>query len=197
MKLRMSLPLPVSINQLYINEFKWSAKDKKMMPTGRRILSKEGERVKNQIIKQARKQMEGQDWDYEYTKSGFCYLDTIIYFNKRGRDDNNTYKLLCDSLEKIAYDNDSRILVRTQKILYDSKHPRVEVLIRPVKYIGIFDNQEHLDLFESKCESCSRYSNNCSILRKAKEGFIQDEIEEFVCSSYSKRKIIQKANKKS
>lgn len=182
------LPLPVSINQLYINQYTWNDKLRQMIPSGKRILSKEGEIVKKAIIKFAKKQIIGQNWNYSYTKDHFIYMDVIIFFNRRGRDDTNLYKLLCDSLEKIVYENDSRVLVRTQRIYYDKKNPRVEVSFTPVEYIGIFDDKEQLDKFENNCKNCSRYNRNCSLLQNAKDGFIQEEIENFICSSFKQKK---------
>lgn len=187
MKLNLTLPLPTSINRLYINQATWNSKTRTRMLTGKRILSKEGEKTKEQIIQKAKHQMEKSDWSYDYTKENYIYMDTIIYFRKKGSDDNNIYKLLCDALEKVVYENDSRVLIRTQKILYDSENPRVEVTFSPVEYIGIFDNQEILDQFEAKCKTCKRYKNNCSILRKAKEGRIQEEIDnELNCERYKR-----------
>ncbi|WP_240636872.1 hypothetical protein [Paenibacillus silvae] len=184
MKLYLKLPLPVSINDLYINQYTWNPKTKKRVPTGKRILSKEGEKVKKEIIEAATDQVSQQEWDYEYTKTHYLYMDSIIYFNRKGRDDNNIYKLNNDALEKIAYDNDSRILTRTQRILYDKKNPRVELVFTPVEYIGIFDNEQIYGDFVKRCEGCSRYKRNCSILKAAKEAFIQDEIVNNVCSSF-------------
>lgn len=190
MKLRLTLTMPVSINELYINKYEWNPKFKSRMPTGARILSKDGERVKKAIQKEAMYQMalQKEDWDYNYTKENYIYLDTIIYFNRKGRDDNNIYKLLCDSLEKICYDNDSRVLVRTQKILYDTSKPRIEALLHPVSYIGIFPNQDQLDAFTIHCESCNRYSRNCSILKDAKDGYVQHEIQNYICSAFKEKK---------
>lgn len=189
MQLHLTLPLPTSINKLYMNQTTYDRYLKKRVPNGKRILTDEGVMSKKLIQKQAKKQMKGQGWDYEYTLDNYVYLDTVIYFNKKGRDDNNIYKLLCDSLEKIVYDNDSRVLVRTQRILYDNKDPHIEVLLTPVEYIGIFDNQEELDEFEQKCETCSRYlKGRCGILNKAKEGRIQEEIKNMECSEYKEKK---------
>lgn len=53
-----------------------------------------------------------------------------------------------------------------------------------VEYIGIFPTQEHLETFEIRCTKCKRYKNNCSILKKAKEGRIQEEISDLVCSKF-------------
>ncbi|WP_256719520.1 hypothetical protein [Paenibacillus odorifer] len=186
--MQLTLPLPTSINDLYINQYVWSPKSKSRVPSGKRILSKEGEKVKAQIIKSAKKQIDYKLWDYEYTKDHFIYMDATIYFNRTGRDDNNIYKLNNDALEKIVYDNDSRILTRTQRILYDKENPRIELIFSCTEYIGIFDNQNCLNDFEVKCKKCKRYKNNCSILKKAKEGRIQEEIIDFDCSSFKKLK---------
>lgn len=177
--------MPTSINDLYVNQYTWNPKTKSRVPTGKRIMSAEGEKVKEAIQISAKEQLLTQEWDYDYTYENYLFMDAIIYFNRTGRDDNNIYKLNNDALEKIIYDNDSRVLTRTQRIYYDKNNPRVELTFSHVGFIGIFDDQEHLDEFENKCKTCKRYKNNCSILKKAKEGRIQGEISiDFVCSSY-------------
>lgn len=189
MQLYFTLPLPLTLNQLYINEYKWNPKLKMKAPTGRRILSDKGVMNKKLIQKYARKQLQQQEWDYEFTKDNYIYMDTIIYFPKKGADDNNLYKILCDSLEKIVYDNDSRVLIRTQKIFYDADNPHIEVSIHPVDYIGIFDNKEEMEAFEENCKSCKRYLNGrCSLLVRAKEGRIQNEINDVECAEFVQKK---------
>lgn len=190
MKLELTLPVPTSLNELYINEYAWNPKKKIRTPTGRRILSKDGEKCKKEIQELTQEQMKNQDWDYDFTLENYLYMDTVIYFSRKNRDENNIYKLLCDALEKIVYDNDSRVLTRTQQILYDTVNPHIEVVLKPVDYIGIFDNEERLQEFESNCESCTRYARNCSILRQAKEGRIQTEINmnTYICSKYKESK---------
>lgn len=189
MELKLTLPVPISLNELYINEYGWNPKKKMRTPTGRRILSNDGEKCKTEIQELATEQMKSQYWDYDFTLNNYIYMDTIIYFSRRGRDDNNIYKLLCDSLEKIVYENDSRVLIRTQKILYDTVNPHIEVTLKPVEYIGIFDDEIHMNAFESNCMKCKRYARNCSILNKAKQGQIQEEIDQkFICSKFNKTK---------
>lgn len=196
MELNLELPLPTTLNQLYMNQSTYNPKAKSFVPTGKRILSEKGREVKKNLQDETRRQMKDQDWDYIYTETNYIYMDTIIYFNRTGRDDNNVYKLLCDALEKIAYENDSRVLVRTQRILYDKDNPRIIVKLSPVEYVGIFDNEELLQEFESKCESCNRYARNCSILNKAKEGRIQEEINDtYECSKYKEIKTKTKKGK--
>lgn len=186
MRIKLVLPLPISINDLYINQYTWNPKSRSRLPTGKRILSPQGEKVKQQIIDSATEQMKHLEWDYEYTKTHYLYMDSYITFNRKGRDDNNIYKLNNDALEKIVYDNDSRILTRTQRILYDKKNPRVELEFYPVEYIGIFDNVEESEKFINKCKTCKRHKRNCSILNAALDGFVQDEIDDQKeCSSFS------------
>lgn len=187
LKIKLVLPLPVSINKLYINQYTWNPKTKTRVPTGKRIMSEEGKKIKKSIQLETIKQLQSQEWDYEWTKSNYIYQDCYIYMNRAGRDDNNIFKLLNDSLEKIVYDNDSRVLTRTQRILIDSENPRVELIISQVPFRGIFDTEEQMKQFEEKCKTCKRYKNNCSILKKAKEGRIQKEIDEDLnCIKYKK-----------
>lgn len=189
MYLKLTLPLPISVNNLYKNKGVYNKKLKAFIPTGQRIMSPEGEKLKKQIQEAAREQMKDQNWNYEWTKKNFIYLDTYLFFNRAGRDADNTYKLLQDSLAKIVFDNDSRVLVRTQRILFDNQNPRVIIEAFPVPHKGIFNNQEQLDEFESKCKTCKRYKRNCSILNKAKEGRIQKEIDsELNCSKFKEVK---------
>ncbi|MBD1379050.1 RusA family crossover junction endodeoxyribonuclease [Metabacillus arenae] len=193
MQIEMTLPLPTSINKLYINQFGWNPKTKTRMPTGKRIMSKDGVKVKNEIQNEAIKQLTNQEWDYEWTKENYIYQDCYIYMNRLGRDDNNLFKLLNDSLEKIVYDNDSRVLTRTQRILIDSENPRIILHISQTPHRGIFDDENKIYIFEENCKTCKRYLRNCSILKKAKEGRVQSEINEvdgeFVCSKYSEIKV--------
>ncbi|MGG1659588.1 RusA family crossover junction endodeoxyribonuclease [Brevibacillus sp. NRS-1366] len=187
MKLNLTLPLPVSINKLYINQGRFNPALKRMVPTGKRILSPEGAELKERIQIDAWNQMKDQDWDYDFTKDHYIYMDTRIYFNRKGRDDNNIYKLNNDALEKIVYDNDSRVLTRTQRILYSPHNPRIELLFTPVPFVGIFDDVESFKDFESRCNSCKKYlKGRCSILKKAIEGFEQEEINQSNCLKYKK-----------
>ena len=171
MRVKLILPLPISINDLYINQYVWDVKARKMVPSGKRILSKDGERVKQEIIDSATEQMNKFEWDYEYTKTHYLYMDSYIFFNRKGRDDNNIYKLNNDALEKIVYDN---------------KNPRVELEFYPVEFVGIFDNNGESETFINKCTTCKRYKRNCSILNAALDGFIQEDINENkICNTYS------------
>lgn len=198
MELNLTLPVPTSINKLYINEYQYDGRTKQRVPTGRRILSKEGRTVKAQIQGRARVQLLDQtDWDFEWTKENYVYQDAIIYFARRGSDDNNIYKLLNDSLEGIVYDNDSRVLVRTQHIVYDAKNPRIEVSIKPVDFVGIFKDKHTYEEFTARCEfggenGCSRFRNGgCSILKDSIAGTVRAEVGNIKnpnCSEFKPKK---------
>ena len=138
------------------------------------------EYVKQEIVK--------QNWDIELTRDKHYYMDTIFYFERIDQDEQNYYKCLCDSINGIAYIDDRNILTRTHAVYYDTTSPRIELVIYPVDYIGIFPNTNSLDVFESKCIQCKRYKNNCSVLRKCKEGRIQESILDFVCSEFKEVK---------
>lgn len=194
LELKLTLPVPVSINALYINQYGYNPKTRQRAPTGARILSKEGEKCKEQIQFHAAKQLGDQEWDYEWTKDkkNFLYQDAVIYFSRKGRDDNNVYKLLNDSLEGIIYDNDSRVLVRTQKILFDKENPRIEITLSPVEYVGVFKDKEEAQHFEEGCKECTRYLNGrCSILIDSLSGSVRNEIEYDsmpLCTVYKEKK---------
>lgn len=191
MLLHLILPLPLSLNQLYINEYKWNPQTKKREPSGKRILSDKGVMNKKLIQKEAMKQLKKQtSWNYDLTKENFIYMDTIITFNKKGRDADNIFKILNDSLKTIVFQDDDKILPRVQRIYYNAQSPKVEVFLSFVEYIGVFDSKGELNEFIQNCESCRYYQNGkCSILNNAKEGRIQEEIDSLlVCNKYIEKK---------
>jgi Holliday junction resolvase RusA-like endonuclease len=192
MRLKLTLPLPVSINALYINQTFYDPKKKTHVPTGKRMLSPKGRKAKKDIQIATRKQMKGQEWDFEYTRSHYLYQDMVVYFNRMGRDSDNLLKCLNDSLKELAYYNDDKILTRVQKVMVDSNNPRIEVELHPVSFKGIFDSAEESWRFEEICNSCSRYLNGrCSILQNSLEGRVREEIHDVesrrVCLEYKEK----------
>lgn len=195
MELKLVLPVPVSINSLYINQYRYNPRTRRREPSGARILSKEGEKCKEEIQRLAKEQMKDSKWDFKWTedKNNFLYQDAVIYFSRRGRDDNNVYKLLNDSLEGISYDNDSRVLVRTQKIMFDKENPRIELTLTPVDYVGVFESKEEALEFEERCYDCRRYlDGRCSILTASLSGEIKPEVsfdeDGAECQEYQQKK---------
>jgi len=153
----------------------------------------EAKKFKQEFSTYAKEQVKLQNWDIENTRDIHHYVDCIFYFDRTDKDEQNYMKVLCDTLNGIAYIDDKKVLTRTHEVYYDAENPRIEITIKPVKYRGIFDDQDILNEFESKCKTCNRYARNCSILNKAKEGRIQEEIDNtYECSSYKEIKTKKK-----
>jgi Holliday junction resolvase RusA-like endonuclease len=129
-----------------------------------------------------------QNWNLTPNKEQHFYIDAVFYFDRIDRDCNNYFKCMLDAITdtQLIWLDDNVTCERVQRIYYDSKNPRIELRIHPVDYIGIFDNISQLNDFESNCFGCYRYKRNCSILQKAKEGRIQEEIQNGICNKIKK-----------
>lgn len=192
MNLEMTLVLPPSVNSLYQNQGRFNPRTKRYELTGRRILTKEGEKIKKEMTRLAEGYVKENGWDIEELDDGFVYMDVRVYFNRRGRDADNLFKALQDSLQGVVYKNDSQVLPRTQKILFDKNNPRVEIEFSLVDYVGIFNNKEEAIIFEKKCGGCTRYLNGrCSILNDSLSGVVREEIGDDkspLCTKYKEKK---------
>lgn len=138
------------------------------------------------VIQQAKE----QNWITDPNPMQHYYVDAVFYFPRLDVDCNNYWKVAFDSITDsgVVWVDDNMACERVLKVMYDAKNPRIEYTIYKTDFIGIFDNQEQLDCFEEKCKTCKRYARNCSILNKAKEGRIQEEITDLECLKYSKVK---------
>ena len=138
------------------------------------------------MTKYIKKEVEKQNWDK--IEGRFLHMDEVIYSNRKGRDPDNFKKLQQDCITEsgVVWCDDSYCLPRTQRLYIDSTNPRIELVITPTEFVGIFDNEKIAKAFEGRCKNCKRYKNNCSILRKALEGRIQREInEDLICSEFN------------
>lgn len=131
-----------------------------------------------------------QQWDKIEDKFRHVYFDCVFYFPRIDMDGNNYFKCMLDAVTdaETVWVDDTQCCERVKGIFYDNKNPRVEIEVKPVEYVGIFENEELHKGFEDKCKMCSRYKRNCSILRQAKEGRIQEEITDYICSKYKEIK---------
>lgn len=152
--------------------------------------TKEYKEYKKIFSKEIIKQVKEQGWEMDETGLKHLYVDTVFYFDRVNKDANNYFKCSLDTITStgIVWKDDNIVCERVQGIYYDTEKPRIEITIYPTPYIGIFDNQEQMNRFEEKCMSCKRYARNCSILKKAKEGRIQNEINQMQCTKYNKIK---------
>lgn len=149
-------------------------------------LKKEGKEYKKRMIKYIAEEVLKQNWDK--VEGRFLYMDEVIFSNRKGRDSDNLKKLQQDCITEsgVVWEDDSWCLPRTQRLLIDKNQPRIELIITPCDFVGIFDNEHQLKQFKEQCENCKRYKNNCSILKNAIEGRIQEKINNLECSSFKK-----------
>lgn len=131
-----------------------------------------------------------QGWDVPLDGSKHIYVDAVFYFPRKRMDCNNYWKVLLDTITetKLIWNDDDVVCERAQGIFYDSDNPRIELKIHPVPYVGVFENEQTLGMFEDRCKGCVRFTRNCAILRAAKEGRIQEEIKDDVCMKYREKK---------
>lgn len=189
---RLSLPLPTSLNKLYVQQYSGGRF------TGKKILSKVGKENREDIMINVERQMSmpmNIEWDFEYTKSNYIYMDIIAYVTRVNVDLDNTLKTLNDSIEVsgLVFDNDKKVVPRFDRVYIDPSNPRVELTFKQTGWNGIFPDENTRKNFESGCISCSRYRKGaCSILKKAKENKIQNEIKyynvNYICLSRKERK---------
>ena len=148
----------------------------------------EATKYQKEFTKYAIEQAKLQNWSKSDNKFQHYYMDTYFYFPRTDMDANNYYKCMADAITESTkiWIDDNQLCERVQGIWYDTKNPRIELEIKPVDYIGIFKDISQLDAFKSNnCVQCKRYRNGkCSILVKACEGRIQEEIVDLVCSKY-------------
>lgn len=142
--------------------------------------------------KYIKEEIEKQGW-VKPPKGKLIIMDTIFYFDRTDRDAQNYFKSICDiATECGVWEDDNVVMERVNRIYYISNNPRIEIEIYESEYEGIFDNSELMELFISRCKICNRYKRNCSLLNKALEGRIQDEItkcdEYWLCNKFKEVK---------
>lgn len=131
-------------------------------------------------------------WDKKPTKDGFWILECTFIQKRTNEDNNNYYKILCDTLEEYGIiDNDKNILVRTERVLYNSKMPMFSIKLYKSEYIGVFEGQYQLNDFELKnCFKCSKDKSKCTIFKDSIKGKMRSEINllKLSCDKLKERK---------
>lgn len=119
-KLRITLPLPPSVNNMYVNT----------RGGGRRLSKKSEDYIRRSrgLINLA---IEEQRW-IKQNDSTWYYVDLVFFMpDRRIRDSHNMLKLLLDVMQGIVYSNDYYAMPRIQSVEYDMENPRVEVSVIP------------------------------------------------------------------
>ena len=186
--LKLTSPMPPSVNHYtgIRTVMKKNPKTGKQTPMAMVYETAEAKKYKKEFKKIIETEVKKQEYDAPVNDKQHFNVDAVFYFDRIDKDAANYEKCLSDTITEtqLIWEDDNVVLFRPQRIYYDAENPRIELTIYPVRYIGIFDNQEQLEQFECNCHECKRYSRNCSILKKDKEGRIQEEIQDLVCSKY-------------
>lgn len=180
MRFNLTLPLPPSVNEylgyrvIFIN--------------GRYIpqpySTKAAKDYTKYVATVVKRELKKQKWKIN-NKEKYINVDLIYYVNKKRKDADNMNKVLFDSLVKAGlFPDDDILLPKVHNIYIDSNNPRVEIFLSVSDKIGIFDDEEHLKIFNNNnCNKCkkSTYKRGCSIKTKALENRIQEEIKNDIC----------------
>lgn len=178
-------PIPPSVNHYLA--YRTIIKNGK--PTAMSYKTKEAKEYQKYIIQLIQEEVKKQNWQKSENKFQHYYMDVIFYFPRIDMDANNYFKCLADAItdSELVWIDDTQLCERVMGIYYDNTNPRMEITIKPVKYIGIFPNNDAYYDFLCKCETCKRYKRNCSILNKAKEGRITEDItSSLFCKQYKR-----------
>ena len=139
-----------------------------------------GDYVKQEII--------NQNWIMPQ-KGKFIIMDTTFYFPRTDMDAQNYFKSICDIMTNVdVYEDDNIVCEKVNRIYYDSKNPRIEIVLYEADSVGIFDSSEEYYTFKAICNNCKRFKKTCSIHNKAIESRIQDEVNlvdnKWTCSEF-------------
>ena len=180
--LKLVSPIPPSVNHYLA----YRAIVKNGKPMAMSYKTGEAKTYQKEFIKYVRKEVFNQRWRPQRDRMQHYYVDADFYFPRVDMDANNYWKCMFDAITEtgLIWVDDNTACERVNHIYYDSENPRVELTIRPVDYIGVFENASQMEAFEAICVGCKRYRRNCSVLQKAKEGRVQKEIVNGVCGKY-------------
>lgn len=118
MSLKLSLPLPPSVNSMYV----------RTRGGGKKLTRKAEDYVRTSkaLINLA---IEEQYW-LKPTRTTWLYVDLVFFMpDRKVRDSHNMLKLLMDVMQSTVYENDYFALPRIQSVEYDKGNPRVEVVV--------------------------------------------------------------------
>ena len=186
-ELRLISPIPPSVNHYLA----YRAIIKNGKPMAMSYKTAEATKYQKEFAEYVKQEVKRQNWDLIPNKEQHFYVDCVFYFDRTDKDCNNYFKCMLDAITdtQLVWIDDNVVCERVNRIYYDNANPRIELCIYPVDYIGIFDNISQLEEFETNCIGCSRYKRNCSILQKAKEGRLQEDIVNFTCTKRKTKKV--------
>lgn len=185
-ELKLTTEIPPSVNH-YLG-YRGTIKNGRPIATSYKTT--ESKNYRAEFADYVRAEVVKQGWDHPLDKWQHFYVDAYFYFDKTSRDANNYFKVMLDAITdtQLIWVDDNVVCERVQRILYDAERARIDLVIYPTEYIGIFDNMSQLEEFTSRCIGCTRYKRNCSILKNAKIGRIQECIDGLTCLKRNARR---------
>lgn len=191
----LALPLPTSLNKLYVQQYSGGRF------TGKKILSKQGKENRYDLMLNVERQMSEEcnlNWDIEYTRDNYIYMDIVAYVTRSNVDLDNILKTLNDSIEEsgLVFLNDKKVIPRFNRVYIEASNPRVELTFTQTGWNGIIDYIGDYENFKNNCETCTRYRNGaCSIFKKTTiDNKITNEVtydsqsEQYICSTYKEKR---------
>lgn len=180
--LRLTVGMPVSVNHYLA----YRGVMKHGRPMAMSYKTKEALEYQKWLIGYVQDEVKRQGWTLVPNKTQHFYVDAVFYFPRVDMDANNYWKILLDAITDtgLIWLDDNVVCERVQRIFYDTENPRIELEIKPVDYIGIFDDVSQLERFESRCVGCKRYKRNCSLLADVKVGKIREGVTSESCAEY-------------
>lgn len=191
-KLCITSPIPPSVNH-YLNMRVVTKRVKgKVVHIPMVYESAEAKKYKTQFKKIVKDAVQEQGWDVDLNEKRHIYIDAYFYFGRIDKDSSNYDKCLLDAITDtgLIWIDDNTALFRPMRVLYDKENPRIELVIYPAEYRGIFADDDELQAFEVRCKDCVRYARNCSLLAGAKVGRIQEEIVGCECMKFKRKKVV-------
>lgn len=117
-KLKLSIPLPPSINHMYVH----SKGGKKFLTNFAQEYVLKARALINLAIDE-------QSWSKQ-DREVWQYIDLVFYMpDRRIRDSHNMLKLLLDVMQSVAFENDYFVMPRIQSVELDEEFPRVDLAL--------------------------------------------------------------------
>lgn len=185
-ELRLTSPIPPSVNHYLA----YRVITKAGRPMAMSYKTKEAKDYQKAFTAYVQEEAKKQGWSLDENKFQHYYVDCYFYFDRTDKDANNYMKCSLDAITDAGcvWIDDTQVCERVQRIVYDSQNPRIEFVIHPVEYVGIFDNEADLKEFTERCKTCPRYQRNCSILNKSLEGRIIPDVVNGTCLKFKEKK---------
>lgn len=167
-------PMPPSVN-LYLG--------KRVVGSGKRAYVQVYETAKAKAYKKEfKKILQEESYKQKWVvpaENKYIIAEMTFYMASKSQDTHNFDKCLIDCFqEQGLIINDSKVLVVPKEVYIDSKNPRIEVVMYESEKVGVFKNDLcYRSFIATNCNKCTRYDRNCSILNKALDNKIQDEVD--------------------